>query len=132
MKISFKLNFLLDTETNITKLYRVGGIIKHPLYSNVRRDYDIAIITTAGLIEFTNEVGPACLPFQHHMDSFGGMAVDVLGKFYFYNDKNENYILFLNLEEKILPTKCGLHYQVSIYTILWVMHTLGTIRKSFL
>ena len=47
---------------------------------NDKKDYDIAVITIAGSITFTNEVGPACLPFQHYLDSYGGSFVDVLGK----------------------------------------------------
>ena len=54
----------------------------HPNFISTKRnsDYDIAIITVDGNIKFTNEVGPACLPFQHNQDGFSGSIVDILGK----------------------------------------------------
>ncbi|NP_001155079.1 serine protease homolog 42 isoform 2 precursor [Nasonia vitripennis] len=67
------------SETNATKLYRAASYVIHPSYVSNKKDYDIAVITIAGTITYTNEVGPACLPFQHYLDSFGGSFVDVLG-----------------------------------------------------
>jgi len=32
------------------------------------------------VINFSEEVGPACLPFEHQFDSFAGSYVDLLGE----------------------------------------------------
>nr|APD15612.1 serine protease [Cotesia chilonis] len=68
-----------STDTNATKLYRVASIIIHPAFSTVSLDYDIAVITIDGTMTFNQQVGPACLPFQHSPDTFAGNYVDLLG-----------------------------------------------------
>lgn len=67
-------------DTNST-LFKVARYVMHPSFvSTVRNSpYDISIITIMGQIRFTNEIGPACLPFQHSRDSFSGAVVDILG-----------------------------------------------------
>ncbi|CAD6234915.1 GSCOCT00014118001.2-RA-CDS [Cotesia congregata] len=67
------------TDTNATKLYKVASIIIHPEFSTDFLDYDIAVITIDGTMIYSHQVGPACLPFQHSLDSFGGNYVDLLG-----------------------------------------------------
>ncbi|XP_028982320.1 uncharacterized protein LOC107041163 [Diachasma alloeum] len=66
-------------ETNATVLHKITGIAVHPRYNAGTQDNDIAIITTITLIQFNQQVGPACLPFQHRFDSFAGNYVDILG-----------------------------------------------------
>jgi len=72
-------NLVTSSETNATKVYKVMRTTLHPLYVKNKNDYDIAIITIYGTLNYTNEIGPVCLPFQHNQDSFGGSFVDVLG-----------------------------------------------------
>ncbi|XP_033225050.1 venom serine protease 34-like isoform X2 [Belonocnema kinseyi] len=62
-------------------LFRIYNYVLHPSFSLTKRnsDFDIAIITVTDIIQFTNEVGPACLPFQHNHDSFSGSLVELLG-----------------------------------------------------
>lgn len=49
----------------------------HPYYNEIHND--IAVCKIIGTIEYSAEVGPVCLPFQHKRDTFGGAVVDVLG-----------------------------------------------------
>ncbi|RLU26278.1 hypothetical protein DMN91_000072 [Ooceraea biroi] len=65
------------TETNATKPFRISKCDTHPYYQN--NDNDIAVCKINGTIEFNAMVGPACLPFQHYHDSFGGDIVQALG-----------------------------------------------------
>lgn len=51
----------------------------HPNYGQRIDQNDVAIVKTENEIKFTNEVGPACLPFQHSSDTFGGNYVELLG-----------------------------------------------------
>ncbi|XP_012271469.1 venom serine protease 34 [Orussus abietinus] len=66
-------------ETNASKLLRVASYLVHPEYQSASLANDIAVVTVAENIVFSNEVGPACLPFHHKSDSFGGSKVVVLG-----------------------------------------------------
>ncbi|XP_029159495.1 venom serine protease 34-like [Nylanderia fulva] len=66
-------------DTNATRLYTVSRFDIHPLYNDETLDNDIAIVTTNSIINFSEEIGPACLPFQHRFDSFAGSYVDLLG-----------------------------------------------------
>lgn len=66
-----------DAETDATKVYRLKGCKFHPEYNG--NDNDIAICQTDDPIEFSAEVGPACLPFQHSQDSFDNNVVTLLG-----------------------------------------------------
>ncbi|XP_051165115.1 venom serine protease 34-like isoform X2 [Leptopilina boulardi] len=67
-------------DTNST-LFKVSQYVMHPSFrSNIRNSpYDISVITILGTIRYTNEIGPACLPFQHSQDSFSGAVVNILG-----------------------------------------------------
>ncbi|XP_003402441.1 venom serine protease 34 [Bombus terrestris] len=67
------------SDTNATVLHRIIKIIIHPNYGQRVDQNDVAIIKTENEIKFTNEVGPACLPFQHSPDTFGGNYVELLG-----------------------------------------------------
>ncbi|XP_076175096.1 venom serine protease 34 [Ptiloglossa arizonensis] len=67
------------TETNATKLIPVKRYIIHPKYDSKIFLNDIAVIEVKQKMIFSNEVGPACLPFQHSPDTFGGSYVDILG-----------------------------------------------------
>ncbi|XP_043478948.1 venom serine protease 34-like isoform X2 [Leptopilina heterotoma] len=59
----------------------VQKYVNHPSYIATQRnsDYDVSVMTVYGSIPFTNIVGPACLPFQHSCDGFGGSFVEFLG-----------------------------------------------------
>ncbi|CAD6234362.1 GSCOCT00001853001.2-RA-CDS [Cotesia congregata] len=61
------------------RLYKVASIVIHPSFSDVTLDYDIAVITIDGTMKFNQQVGPACLPFQHSPDTFAGNYVDLVG-----------------------------------------------------
>lgn len=52
----------------------------HPFYNSVSLENDIAIVMVNSVISFSEEVGPACLPFQHQSDTFAGSYVDLLGE----------------------------------------------------
>lgn len=82
------LIIILGRDTNST-LFKVLQYVMHPSFvSTVRNSpYDISVITIIGLMRFTNEIGPACLPFQHSRDSFSGAVVHILGN---------NSFLFVN------------------------------------
>ncbi|XP_076672207.1 venom serine protease 34 [Andrena cerasifolii] len=67
------------TDTNATVLHRVSQVQIHPNYVKTLNLNDIAVVKTVGVIKFDNLVGPACLPFQHSADSFGGSIVTALG-----------------------------------------------------
>lgn len=60
-------------------LHRVSQVQIHPNYDQKVDLNDIAVVKTVGEIKFGNQVGPACLPFQHSADSFGGSIVTALG-----------------------------------------------------
>lgn len=66
------------TDTNATMLYRVKKVIVHPNYAHDNFN-DVALLKTRTKMEFGNEVGPACLPFQHSPDTFAGSFVQLLG-----------------------------------------------------
>ncbi|XP_032688479.1 venom serine protease 34-like [Odontomachus brunneus] len=66
-------------ETNASKIYTVSDFKIYPLYNSSLMDNDIALVTVNSVINFSEEVGPACLPFQHRWDSFAGNFVDMLG-----------------------------------------------------
>ncbi|XP_017756045.1 PREDICTED: venom serine protease 34-like [Eufriesea mexicana] len=66
-------------ETNATALYRVVQAISHPNYIQGTPGNDIALLKSETDMIYSNEVGPACLPFQHAADSFGGSEVQILG-----------------------------------------------------
>ncbi|PBC25530.1 Plasma kallikrein [Apis cerana cerana] len=71
------------TETKATVLHSINKVIIHPNYDVIEKDdwqiNDIALLKTEKDIKFDDKVGPACLPFQHFLDSFAGSDVTVLG-----------------------------------------------------
>lgn len=87
-----KFSNISGTDTNASRLYTVSRFDIHPLYNEETLDNDIAIVTTNSIINFSEEVGPACLPFQHRFDSFAGSYVDLLGERY-----SLNHSLFLEI-----------------------------------
>jgi len=62
-------------------LYVASRFDIHPLHNPTTLENDIAIVTVNSIINFSEEVGPVCLPFQHQYDSFAGNYVDLLGKY---------------------------------------------------
>lgn len=77
-------NFVLifiGKETNATRVYRTKYCTIHPNYKIISNTAfnDIAVCEIYGTIFFNAKVGPVCLPFQHHCDSFGGVFVYILG-----------------------------------------------------
>jgi hypothetical protein len=77
-----KLFDVSGADTNASRLFVATGFNVHPFYDDTSLENDIAIVTVNGTINFSQEVGPACLPFQHQSDSFAGNYVDLLGKRY--------------------------------------------------
>ncbi|XP_043266812.1 venom serine protease 34-like [Venturia canescens] len=67
------------SETNASKVLRVDTYDINPFYNNLTWENDIAIITVEKYIEFSQRVGPVCLPFQHSPDTFAGSPVEILG-----------------------------------------------------
>ncbi|XP_018055406.1 PREDICTED: venom serine protease 34-like [Atta colombica] len=67
-------------DTNASRLYTVSRFYVHPLYNTeAPAQNDIAVVMVNSVISFSEEVGPACLPFEHQFDSFAGSYVDLLG-----------------------------------------------------
>lgn len=66
-------------DTNASRLFVATEFNIHPLYDDASLENDIAVVTVSDIINFSEEVGPACLPFQHQSDSFAGDYVDLLG-----------------------------------------------------
>ncbi|KYM77351.1 Venom serine protease 34, partial [Atta colombica] len=66
-------------DTNASRLYTVSRFYVHPLYNTeAPAQNDIAVVMVNSVISFSEEVGPACLPFEHQFDSFAGSYVDLL------------------------------------------------------
>lgn len=73
----FRIILQLGEDTNKTKVYRVKKCVIHPQYQG---DYnDIAICQVIGEFQYSNQVSPVCLPFQHRTYSFAGSEVILLG-----------------------------------------------------
>ncbi|XP_018378020.1 PREDICTED: venom serine protease 34-like [Trachymyrmex cornetzi] len=67
-------------DTNASRLYTVSRFYVHPLYDiEAPAQNDVAVVMVNSIISFSEEVGPACLPFEHQSDSFAGSNVDLLG-----------------------------------------------------
>lgn len=69
--------FFKGSDTNASKLYRIEKCTSHPKYLDDIND--VAICKIVGTIQFSAEVGPVCLPFQHKNDNFVGATVTILG-----------------------------------------------------
>ncbi|XP_039305379.1 venom serine protease 34 [Solenopsis invicta] len=67
------------TDTNASRVFTVSRFDIHPFYDSETLENDIAVVMVNSVISFSEEVGPACLPFQHQSDSFAGSYVDLLG-----------------------------------------------------
>ncbi|XP_037044742.1 venom serine protease 34-like [Bradysia coprophila] len=65
------------SDTNATKIFRISNCIMHPRYEADHND--VAVCKIIGDIQFSAEVGPVCLPFQHRRDNFYDVTVTVLG-----------------------------------------------------
>lgn len=75
------INLLIGRETSATKLYRVVGCVIHPNY--VPSFYnDIAVCKIAGVITYSAQVGPVCLPFR----PINVPAVTALGQYLYFAD----------------------------------------------
>ncbi|XP_067208364.1 venom serine protease 34-like isoform X2 [Linepithema humile] len=68
---------LTGKETKATRLYRMNWCKMHPNYYVFHND--IAVCKIMGIIDYSAEVGPVCLPFQHKQNSFDGSVVTALG-----------------------------------------------------
>lgn len=66
------------TETNAAKLLKTESFQPHPLYNSVTQENDIAVVRVSQDMEFSLEVGPACLPFRFPTTAVG-TKVTVLG-----------------------------------------------------
>ncbi|XP_033225817.1 venom serine protease 34-like [Belonocnema kinseyi] len=53
-----------------------GTVIISNIYTVLIR---MQFFSMVGFIKFTNEIGPACLPFHHNRDSFSGAVVEIPG-----------------------------------------------------
>ncbi|XP_047035703.1 venom serine protease 34-like isoform X3 [Helicoverpa zea] len=65
-------------DSSATRAYRIEQFLIHPQFTESNYDYDIAILRSASRIEFSEYVGPACLPFKFNTD-FAGRKVTILG-----------------------------------------------------
>lgn len=85
-------NKFAGEETNATKLYHMSHYTIHPDYHEGNISNDIAVCKIIGIIKYSAEVGPVCLPFQHKCDSFIGDIVTLLGQYFRFN-----FTLFVNI-----------------------------------
>ncbi|XP_003700816.2 venom serine protease 34-like isoform X1 [Megachile rotundata] len=69
----------IGNDTNAAVLHKVIQFLIHPDYRSRGNFNDMALVKTETQIVFNNRVGPACLPFQHQPDTFGGNFVEALG-----------------------------------------------------
>ncbi|XP_025073849.1 venom serine protease 34-like [Pogonomyrmex barbatus] len=67
-------------DTNASRILTISRFDIHPFYNSESLENDIAIVMVNSVINFSEEVGPVCLPFQHQSDSFAGSYVDLLGE----------------------------------------------------
>lgn len=72
-------DYSTGNDTDATMIYGVESNITHPNYSPQTQMNDISILKLKGKIQYNDKVGPACLPFQHSPDTFGGDRVKALG-----------------------------------------------------
>ena len=69
---------LYDNSTKYEQLLHINRTFFHPDFDNVTAYYDIAIIKTKEVIEFTDAVQPVCLPSAD--ENFRkNLAVDIIG-----------------------------------------------------
>ncbi|XP_076655708.1 venom serine protease 34 [Halictus rubicundus] len=69
----------VGNDTDASRIYGADMNITNPGYNVNTGQNDIAILRVKEVIEFSDKVGPACLPFQHAPDTFGGDLVTALG-----------------------------------------------------
>ncbi|XP_076297371.1 venom serine protease 34 [Lasioglossum baleicum] len=72
-------DYEIGSDTNASAIYGIQRTLPHPNYDAENNINDIALIQVKGEIKFNDRVGPACLPFQHSPDTFGGDRVTALG-----------------------------------------------------
>lgn len=72
-------DYSVGNDTNASRIFGVLNTLIHPNYVEQKNLNDIALIEVRGEIQYNDRVGPACLPFQHSQDSFGGDRVTALG-----------------------------------------------------
>ncbi|KAJ2969337.1 hypothetical protein NQ176_g8714 [Zarea fungicola] len=70
-----------NRRADATRFLRLDIFMIHPQYQRYRVSpcYDIAIVRTVAKIEFSAEVGPACLPFQKNQTLFTDSKITALG-----------------------------------------------------
>uniref|UniRef100_A0A2A4JCN2 Peptidase S1 domain-containing protein n=1 Tax=Heliothis virescens TaxID=7102 RepID=A0A2A4JCN2_HELVI len=95
-----------------TKAYRIDQFIIHPQFTESNYDYDIAILKSASKIEFSEYVGPVCLPFKFNTD-FAGRKVTILGwGTKFFGGPKSNVLLKANVDV-ISQSTCRNQVQVT-------------------
>ncbi|CAH2013193.1 unnamed protein product [Acanthoscelides obtectus] len=72
-------NISSGLDTAASALYRVEAYEIHPRFVQAEQGYDIAIVRTETIIQFSLYVGPACLPFRYSTFDFYGQLVTLLG-----------------------------------------------------
>lgn len=51
----------------------------HPNYNPNTRENDLAVVTLANPVTFTDNIQPVCLPFRYRLDGFRGQQLQVVG-----------------------------------------------------
>ncbi|CAG9570651.1 unnamed protein product [Danaus chrysippus] len=69
----------IGTDSPDIQVFRVSSIIIHPNYNSNTYDNDIAIIKIQGVIRYSENVGPVCLPFKFADVDLTGAVVTILG-----------------------------------------------------
>ena len=89
---------LNDNNTKYQQLLNINRTFFHPDFDNVTVYYDIAIIQTNEVIQFTDAVQPICLPYEPSADENfrKNLAVDIVG----WSWEEEKIEEFKNLGKK--------------------------------
>nr|CAI5866305.1 unnamed protein product [Callosobruchus analis] len=69
---------ILDATSSSAGVY-CGGTIISNRYESPQQGYDIGILRTESIIQFSLYVGPVCLPFRYSSFNFNGQEVTMLG-----------------------------------------------------
>lgn len=72
-------SFVSANDSPYTRTYDIGGILNHEQFVPETKQNDIALLRTTTDMEWSNGVGPACLPFNYDPTTVPGTKVDVAG-----------------------------------------------------
>ncbi len=77
------LNIKNDSDNHSVQTRRVKEAVVHPLYAHPSSYHDVAVWTLDRPVQFTDNVGPVCLPGSPniHVDKYEGDQVTLTGKF---------------------------------------------------